>query len=81
MNVAELAKHYIAAAGALRSNTDAAMGLIEGGAVDSPEFRRIWQQREDAFVTWNNAALLVRDLPTDDMAIVVQEIERFQAGE
>ncbi|MGP0583663.1 hypothetical protein [Paenibacillus timonensis] len=80
MNAAELAKAYVAAAGALRSNTDAVMELIEGGRVNSPEFGRLWQQREDAFADWNNAALLVRDLPTGDMAVVVQEIEQMQAG-
>lgn len=80
MNVAELAKHYIAAAGALRTNTAAVMELIEGGRIDSPEFDQLWQRREDAFSAWNNAALLIRDLPIEGMAVVVQEIERMQAG-
>ncbi len=80
MNTAELAKTYVAAAGALRTNTDAVMELIEGGRVESPEFDQLWQQREHAFAAWNNAALLVRDLPTDHMAIVIREIEHFQAG-
>lgn len=80
MNVAELAQTYVAVAGALRSNTDSVMELIEGGQVDSPEFQRIWQQREEAYSAWNNVAHIVRDLPVDGMAVVIQEIERLQVG-
>jgi hypothetical protein len=80
MDAIKFAKSYVAATGELRTNTAAIMELIEGGRVDSPEFEQLWRRREDAFAAWNNAALLVRDLPIDDMAVVVQEIERMQAG-
>ncbi len=78
MNAPELAKTYVAATNALRDNTAAVMELIQGGQVDSPEFKQLWQQREFAFTEWNNAALAVRDLPVDGMNIVIQEIDRMK---
>lgn len=80
MNALEVAKKYVTAARALRSNTHAVMELIHEEKVDSPAFQQIWKQREEAFLNWNNAAVLVRQLPIDDMAAVVRVIEQMQAS-
>lgn len=71
---------YVTAAAALQENTAAVTTMINNGLVSTAEFQQIWRQRDKAYSDWNNAALLLRDLPVEGAAVVLQEIERMQAA-
>lgn len=76
----KLGQAYVKASVELRSNTDQLEEMLKNGKVDSPEFTDLWQKRDEAYTAWNNAALLLRDLPVEGMSIVVTEISKMQTN-
>ncbi|ETT32163.1 hypothetical protein [Paenibacillus sp. FSL R5-808] len=76
----KIGQAYVKASAELRFNTDQLSDLLKNGKVDSPEFVELWQQRDEAYTAWNNASMLLRELPVEGMAVVVNEINRMQTN-
>ncbi|MGG4096173.1 hypothetical protein [Paenibacillus lautus] len=76
----KLGQAYVKASVELRSNTDQLEEMLKNGIVDSPEFNELWQKRDEAYTAWNNVSMLLRDLPVEGMAVVVNEINRMQTN-
>lgn len=76
----KLGQAYVKASLELRSNTDQLEEMLKNGKVDSPEFTELWQKRDEAYTAWNNASMLLRELPVEGMAVVVNEIYRMQTN-
>ncbi|WP_411734928.1 hypothetical protein [Paenibacillus sp. M2] len=67
--------NYTECAKALRQNTAAVTAF--NGSVQGTDFESIWQEREMIFHRWQNAALSLRELPSEYMAQAVAEIEKI----
>lgn len=74
----QLAKAYVVASMAIESNTKVVVEALADGRVESEEFQQLWIERDNIFLSLNNATAILRELPLEEALTTYKEIERLR---
>ncbi|AJS59239.1 hypothetical protein [Paenibacillus sp. IHBB 10380] len=74
----QLAEAYITSSKAMAANTKAVTEALGEGRVESEEFQQLWIERDNIFLSLNNATAILRELPLEEALTTYKEIERLR---
>lgn len=78
MNTKKLAQAYFSTSQSMKNNTDELMRVLEVEGPESPVFQRLWVERDSTFLSWSNAAAVLRELPLEQVLDVHREVEKMR---
>ncbi|WP_433618726.1 hypothetical protein [Paenibacillus cellulositrophicus] len=78
-NSTKMAHAYFSISQTMKSNTDEILRILETEGPESPEFQRLWVERDSAFLSWSNAAAALREMPLEEALMVHRQVENMRA--
>lgn len=70
-----LAEAYIATTRALRASTESISQFIQADPENFQRLNELQRRREEAYQNWFNAASMLKNLPTSELANAIDHIE------
>ncbi|MFW9331804.1 hypothetical protein ACN6AX_01045 [Paenibacillus polymyxa] len=76
--VLAIIQKYVSTTKALRANTAMFTAMLAERSVQDEALQRLWQERDELYDQWYNAAVCLRGMPEGYAALAIYEMEQLQ---
>ncbi|MDO7908466.1 hypothetical protein Q5741_18865 [Paenibacillus sp. JX-17] len=77
----QIAEQMVDCSNAMAANTAAVQDMLQQDKpMDTPEFQKLWKERDDLFRKWRKAAHLLQLLSPEEALLTFKEMERLRTA-